>query len=85
MEFWASTLPGQINNYGMPTAGMLTEQYVDRLKQVQAECPKLAEMSMENLPLSKLMEYIRDNQALWNTSEVSDAVLEAVLETSLNR
>ena len=85
MEFWASTLPGQINNYGMPTAGMLTEQYVDRLKQVQAECPKLAEMSMENLPLSKLMEYIRDNQALWNTADVSDAVLEAVLETSLNR
>lgn len=67
----------------MPT-GMLAE-YADRLKQLQAECPKLAEMSMENLPLSKLMEYIRDNQALWNTAEVSDGELEAILETSLNR
>jgi hypothetical protein len=81
MEFWASILPGRINS--MPT-GMLAE-YADRLKQLQAECPKLAEMSMENLPLSKLMEYIRDNQALWNTAEVSDGELEAILETSLNR
>jgi hypothetical protein len=81
LEFWASLLPGKMQNMSNE---MLVE-YRQALTEVQGECPKLAEMSVDNLPLSKLMEYIHDNQVEWNTPEVYDGVFEALLESSLNR
>ena len=81
LEFWASLLPGKMQNI----SNEILVDYTKALTHVQGECPKLAEMSVDNLPLSKLMEYIHDNQVEWNTPEVYDGVFEALLESSLNR
>jgi len=81
LEFWASLLPEKIHNMPMD----ILAEYLDRLAQIQSTSPKLAEMSVANLPLSKLIEHIHDNQAVWNTPEVSDGIMEAILAMSLNR